>query len=159
MNGLVAFSLFFLLQAPPSPSLARAAVKDTEPPRIEIRHAQTVDYDGQARLIRLDGAVHVVRLTMSIKADHVVIHLTDDEKRVQSAVATGHVDLVDGERRGRADRAEFIEASQDIILTGNPKLRNGPNEMAADSIVYNLNARTMRASGRVRGILVPGATF
>lgn len=162
MKTLHALFVLALLQAasPQAPSSSPpAANANTPPPKIEIRHADTVDYDGQNKLIQLDGSVHIVRLTMSIKADHVTILLTDDEKRVKKAIATGHVDLEDGDRRGRSERAEFIESSQDIILTGDPKLVNGPNEMQADSIVYNLNSRTMRAAGRVRGILVPGASF
>ena len=66
-------------------------------------------------------------------------------------VETGLVEIVDGERRGTAARAIFLEEQGELILTGDPRLWDGRSMMEAERIVYNLRTRNMRAEGRVRG--------
>jgi lipopolysaccharide export system protein LptA len=130
---------------------------DSPPVRIEVRHADKVEYDGNARTVVMTGAVHVVRGTLSIRAERVEVTMTPDEKRVQSAVATVRVEVIDGARRARAERAVFAGATSDITLTGSPRLWEGGNEMEADKIIYNIDAKTMRAEGRVRGLFLPSS--
>lgn len=143
------FALIFLLL----PSFAQTA-----PSKIEIKHADTAEYVGEKHRITLTGAVHVVRGTMSIRADKIVIQLTDDEKEVLNAQANGRVEVVDGTRKGRAAQAVFAKKDSQIILTGDPILFDGPNQVQADRIIYSLEDRTMRASGGVRGFLLPSGS-
>lgn len=146
-------------QSSPTSTTATTAAVAAKPPKIEVRHSDSMEYNGDAHTVEMVGSVHVVRGTMSIKADRVDILMGDDEKSVIKAIATGHVEIVDGERKAVSNRAEYIDDTWDIILTGNPKLWNGDNEIQADKIIYNMQARTMKAAGRVRGILIPGGTF
>jgi lipopolysaccharide transport protein LptA len=136
---------------------AQRARADADTSRIEVRHADKVEYDGNERTVTLTGAVHIVRGTLSVRAERVVVTMTPDEKRVQSAVATVRVEVIDGTKRARAERAVFLGASSEITLTGSPRLWEGPNEMEADKIVYNIDAKTMRAEGRVRGLFLPSS--
>ncbi len=41
------------------------------------------------------------------------------------------------------------------FLLGKPKLTDGSNEIKAERIVYNIETRSMKAEGRVRGIFIP----
>jgi lipopolysaccharide export system protein LptA len=136
--------------------LAPAAMAETAPVRIEVRHADRIDYDGATGAIVLIGSVHVVRGPLSIRADRMEILLSEDEKRVRSATATGRVEILDGDRRARAQKAVFAENVSEITLTGEPRLWSGGNELEADRIVYGVNSRQMRAEGRVRGLFLPG---
>lgn len=128
-------------------------------PKVEVRYADSVEYDGAAKTIEMVGAVHVVRGTMSIRADRIDITMNDDDKGVKKAVATGHVEIIDGARKALSDRAEFFEASSEIILTGSPKLWSDGNEIEADRIIYNTKTLSMKAAGKVRGLFIPGASF
>lgn len=141
--------------APPAAEVAHASSR-ADDQKIEVRHADKVEYDGAAHLVVMTGSVHIVRGAMSIKADRVDIKLADDEKTVQTATATGHVEVVDGTRRAVANRAVYTESSTEINLTGSPKLWDGGNEIEAERIIYNLNSRTMHAEGGVRGFFLPG---
>ncbi len=138
---------------------AAPALAETAPVKIEVRQADKVDYDAGAKLIVLTGSVHIVRGTMSLRGDRVEIRMGENEKQVQSATATGRVEIEDGTRRGRAERAVFMEGSSEITLTGSPRLWSEGNEIEAERIVYNLTTRSMRAEGRVRGTFIPGANF
>lgn len=139
---------------------AVSAIAEPVPaPKVEVRHADSVEYDGGAKTIQMTGAVHVVRGTMSIKADRVDIEMMPDEKGVKKAIATGRVEIIDGERKARSARAEFMEQAGEIILTGAPKLWSGGNEIEAERIIYSLETRSMRAAGKVRGLFLPGAAF
>ncbi len=137
--------------APPS-----ATAPTGGPERIEVRQADRVDYDGGTKLVVLTGAVHIVRGTLSLKADRIEIALGDDEKSVRTATATGRVEVIDGTRRAIAERAVYTENTSDLLLTGSPRLWDGGNEIEADRILYNLNTRAMRAEGHVRGLFLPG---
>ena len=127
------------------------------PPKVEIRHAEEAEYLGAEKRIVLTGAVHVVRGTMSIRADRVNIQLNDLENEVVTARATGKVVVVDGARKGTAENAVFVKETSEIVLTGSPRLYDGPNEIEAERILYNLDDRSMRATGSVRGILIPSS--
>lgn len=145
-----ALLLAFALLAAPKP-----AAVDTPTPRIEIRHSDHAEYNGLTRQIILVGAVHVVRATMSLKADRIEVFLSEDQKSVVQAVATGRVEIVDGTRKSRANKAVFDNVNSELILTGDPKLWDGKNRLEADRIVYSLVLRTMRAEGKVRGLFQP----
>jgi len=150
---LISMTLIFFL------NISKASCAETEPVKIEVRHADKIDYDANSHVVILIGSVHIVRGTMSVKCDRVNMTLTRDEKGIENAVAEGRVEILDGTRRGRADKAVFTEGSSEITMTGNPKLWNEGNEISADQIIYNLKTRSMQAEGKVRGFILPGSEF
>jgi len=141
--------------APPANAPVAAAPTDTGSPRVEVKHADNAEYNGLTRHIILTGAVYIVRGTMTMRADQIDILLSEDEKEVQTATATGRVEVIDGRRRARANHALFDQKTGDVILTGLPHLWDGPNDIEADRIIYNTQTRLMRAEGRVRALFLP----
>ena len=147
-----------VVAAPPpagAPISPPAGATDTGSPRVEVKHADSAEYNGLTRHIILTGAVYIVRGTMTMRADQIDILLSEDEKEVQTATATGRVEVIDGRRRARANHALFDQKTGDVILTGLPHLWDGPNDIEADRIIYNTQTRLMRAEGRVRALFLP----
>lgn len=136
--------------------LAAAALVAAAPSEVRIIHADEFTYDGRRHVLLYTGAVEISRGTMHLKADRLEMRLTDDEKRIQEAVATGSVEVRDGDRTGWGDRAVFSDPDGTIVLTGHPRLKDGPSELEADTIVYQYAERRMRAVGNVRGVFQQG---
>lgn len=132
--------------------LALAAIAQA-PPQVRIVHADEFTYDGRRHLLTYVGAVEIERGTMRLKSDRLEMRLSDDEKRIREATATGNVEVRDGSRVAWGARGEFSEADGTVILTGAPRLRDGPNELEADTITYLYAERRMRATGNVRGVI------
>ena len=149
----ILFLIFGLVSVP-----ASAQEPTTGKLQIEIRHADQAEFNSEKKEILLTGSVHIVRGTMSIRADKIEITLSEDERGVKKGIATGHVEIIDGTRTGRANKAIYVADSSEIILSGNPKLTEGPNEIKAERIVYNIKTRSMKAAGRVRGIFIPSGS-
>ncbi|RMH55912.1 MAG: hypothetical protein D6679_10410 [Candidatus Hydrogenedentota bacterium] len=139
-----------------TPAADSASPSDSAVP-VEIRYAEEAEYIGEEHRAVLTGSVHIVRDSMTLRADRVVLFLTEDEKALERAVAEGHVEIVDGNRRALADHAVYTEATGEIVLTGHPRLFDGGNRMRARRIRYHLQSRSMRAEGAVRGILIPAS--
>lgn len=128
------------------------------PVRIEIIHADEMIYDGNKHTMTYAGSVHIVRGTMDLRADEIVLILTENEREVDHAFAEGHVVIVDGTRRATAGYAEFKETDQTVVLTKDPRLYEGENELIAEKVIYDLSRRYMRAVGNVRGTFFPSSS-
>lgn len=119
---------------------------------IEIRHADNAEYNSEKGEIILSGAVHVVRATMEIRADKIQLLLLDEGGGLKEGVASGRVEILDGNRKAIAKRAVYMSKTSEIVLTGDPVLWDGGNRISAERIVYNINARSMKAEGQVSGV-------
>lgn len=136
--------------------LAAALVSQAPPSQIRIVHADEFTYDGRRHHLLYVGSVVIERGTMRLECDRLELHLSDDEKRIREGTAIGSVEVRDGARAAWAERADFDEAAGTVVLTGAPRLRDGPNELEADTIVYRFQDRRMRAIGNVRGVFQSG---
>ena len=131
---------------------AAALIGQAAPSQVRIVHADEFTYDGRRHLLVYEGAVEIERGTMNLKTDRLEMRLSDDEKRIREAVAQGSVEIRDGARAAWGRRAEFSESDATVHLTGDPRLKDGPNELEADTIIYRFNDRRMNAVGNVRGV-------
>lgn len=87
--------------------------------------------------------VKVVRGEMVLYADRVQIHPGEEGTEIEKVVATGRVRVVDGSRSASSDRAEYMDAGEILILTGNAKLSDGQNTITGPLIrVYLREERT-----------------
>jgi lipopolysaccharide export system protein LptA len=79
--------------------------------------------------------------------------------KLQSAVATGNVRIDQGTRWAVGGRATFDQTNRTLVLTENPVLHDGPNEVAGDKVVVFLDKDTAVVEGgrnkRVKGYFVP----
>lgn len=77
---------------------------------------------------------------------------------LQSVVAEGEVEVQQGERVARGERAEFNDAERTVVLSGGAVLQDGPSEVRGDRVIVYLDEERSVVEGtntRVKAILVP----
>ncbi len=99
--------------------------------------------DFKSGIITFLNEVKVVRGEMVLYADRVELYPRERGKQIDKVVASGHVRVLDGSRSAWADRAEYIDATEILVLTGNAKVSDGQNTITGPLIrVYLREERT-----------------
>ena len=102
--------------------------------------SERMTFDSQTHTFIFEDNVQVRRCQMTMRCDR--LYVTQDEagERVERIVATGNVHVQQGERQVKAERAEYIDAEQKLVLTGNPRAWNTQeqNELTGEEIVVFL---------------------
>ncbi|VXB12520.1 MULTISPECIES: LptA/OstA family protein [unclassified Bosea (in: a-proteobacteria)] len=77
-------------------------------------------------------------------------------KRIE---CTGPVTVVSKTQAATSDNAVFDRANNQVIMTGNVALNDGPNITRGDKLVYNTQTgiANVTSSGRVQGFFVPNS--
>jgi lipopolysaccharide export system protein LptA len=79
-------------------------------------------------------------------------------QRVHEVIAVGHVRIDQGARWATGGRAVFDQTQRTLVLTENPILHEGPNEVAGDRVVVFLDENRSVVEGgrkRVKAVLYP----
>jgi lipopolysaccharide export system protein LptA len=122
----------------------------------------TVDADkmerfGKASLVIFSGNV-VARRDNSVQyAERVEVYMDEKGDRVLRTVSTGSVRIVTKDcRTGTAQRAEYFDLDQRVVLIGNARVWQDENVVSGDTItIYVAQDRTIVEGGkqeRVKGI-------
>lgn len=139
--------------------------------------AEKLEYEYKDGVITYRGDVIAIQGDVKIRSNELRITLakSDDAKqsatqaadelgdasasKLQSAVATGNVRIDQGTRWAVGGRATFDQTNRTLVLTENPVLHDGPNEVAGDKVVVFLDRDTAVVEGgrnkRVKGFFVP----
>lgn len=102
--------------------------------------AERMTYERQTQTFLFQEDVRVRRCDMTILCDRLRVFNDAAGQRVERIVFTGNVRMQQGARRVTADRAEYFDAEQKLILTGNPKAWDADelNELTGEEIVVFL---------------------
>jgi lipopolysaccharide export system protein LptA len=122
----------------------------------------TVDADkmerfGKASLVIFSGNV-VARRDNSVQyADRVEVYMDEKGDRVLRTVSTGSVRIITKDcRTGTAQRAEYFDLDQRVVLIGNARVWQDDNVVSGDTItIYVAQDRTIVEGGkqeRVKGV-------
>jgi lipopolysaccharide export system protein LptA len=84
-----------------------------------------------------------------------VVYAEGDQK-IERLEATGGVTLVNGEDAAEAERADYSIANNEIVMSGNVFVTQGPNALTSESMTLDLATGTARMNGRVKTILNTG---
>lgn len=86
-----------------------------------------------------------------IYAERIEIYYDTDGKTVKELVAHKQVRLVEPNRKGRAERAQYLPASRTLILEGSPTLWEGEDELKGRRIlVYRQPDRVVVEGAQVK---------
>jgi len=145
--------------------------------------SQTLEYDYKSNVVVYRGAVRAEQGDVHLTSDELTIHLASADEpaekpkaekgaeraageatlggRVQlrEIVATGRVRIDQGERWATGGRAVFDQTKRILLLTGDPVLHDGPNQIAGDRVVVYLDEDRSVVEGgqkRVKAVLFPG---
>ena len=144
--------------ATPAASPATPKAKDANDGALPL----TVDADkmerfGKASLVIFSGNV-VARRDNSVQyADRVEVYMDEKGDRVMRTVSTGSVRIITKDcRTGTAQRAEYFDLDQRVVLIGNARVWQDDNVVSGDTItIYVAQDRTIVEGGkqeRVKGV-------
>jgi lipopolysaccharide export system protein LptA len=139
--------------------------------------SDTLEYEYKDGIIVYRGDVLAVQGEVKIKSNELRITLakTDDGKKkngdnavgalddasaskLQSVVATGSVRIDQGTKWAVGGKATFDQSNRTLVLTENPVMHDGPNEVAGDRVVVYLDENRSVVEGgrkRVKAVLFP----
>jgi len=148
------------LAAPASQPGANGAASKTQPSANAL--PLTIDSDkmerfGKASLVIFSGNV-VARRDNSVQyADRLEVYMDEKGDRVLRTVSTGSVRIITKDcRTGTAQRAEYFDLDQRVVLIGNARVWQDDNVVSGDTItIYVAEDRTLVEGGkqeRVKGV-------
>ena len=83
--------------------------------------ADRMTFESTTRTFVFEDNVHIKRCTMTIVCDRLRVIHNADGSAIKEIVATGNVHFQDGKRHIVAERANYFEAEQKLVLVGNPR--------------------------------------
>jgi len=148
-------TLFLLLFLP--------VIVQGEPPEKDLPitiTSERMEGDFEAGIVTFLDRVKVVRGEMILYADKVETYPKDGGEDLERVVATGHVKVISGTRSSVADRAEYLEEGEILLLTGNAKVSEGSNTLIGPVIRVYLNEDRTEVEGntveRPKFLFYPG---
>jgi len=112
----------------------------TERGPIDIR-SDTLDLDYKAHTVLYRGQVHATQGTASLTSDSLQVLYNGDFKDLKQAIAAGNVRVSQGGRWATSDRAELDQVNHTVVMTGNPVMHDGPDQVAGSRILIYLDSQ------------------
>jgi lipopolysaccharide export system protein LptA len=116
-------------------------VQDCKGPGQELDvTADQMTFDSNTHTFVFEHNVHVRRCEMTLTCDRLRVMNDAQRNRVERIIATGNVRMQQGVRRVQAERAEYFDAEQKLVLTGQPRAWDEAeqNELTGDEMVVYL---------------------
>ena len=79
-------------------------------------------FDSKTRIFIFEEKVRILRCAMTILCDRLQVINDTSDKNVERIIATGNVRFQQGTRAATAERADYFESEQRLVLTGNPRV-------------------------------------
>jgi lipopolysaccharide export system protein LptA len=113
---------------------------------IELKADQLFS-DNNNRTATFTGKVSARQGDITIFADKLVVRYAPETKDVDRVEAVSNVSIIQGNRRAVAQQAVYDTAKGTILLTGNPKVYQGDDTLAAKEITYYVDDQRSTATG------------
>ena len=123
---------------------------------LEITSDRMRSEDGGIKIIFI-GNVVATRGNLKITSDILEIYNTQDKKETEEIIAIGNVFITRDLKRGKGDKAIYIDKLQKIILTGTPKAIawEETNMIEGRELIFLLEKDRFFANNRVRMKIYP----
>ena len=123
---------------------------------LEITSDRMRSEDGGIKII-FSGNVVGYWGDLKITSDILEIYNTEDKKETEEIIAIGNVFITRGLKRGKGDKAIYIDKLQKIILTGTPKAIawEESNMIEGRELIFLLDKDRFFANKRVRMKIYP----
>ena len=123
---------------------------------LEITSERMRSEDGGIKIIFM-GNVVAYWGDLKITSDILEIYNTEDKKETEEIIAIGNVFITRGLKRGKGDKAIYIDKLQKIILTGTPKAIawQESNMIEGRELIFLLEKDRFFANKRVRMKIFP----
>lgn len=102
-------------------------------------------YDYRQSWAVFEGRVTAEDARMRLEADKLTVIL-DSQGALRSAMATGNVRIRQGERQATCRKAVYQPARQEILLTGDPELRQPGAVVRGETIMFRLDTEVLTST-------------
>lgn len=121
--------------------------------------AAKLDVEEQAGTAVFTGQVVVKQGDMTVYAEKLIVYRDQKSEQINKIEASGGVRVVQQDRVGTAQQANFYQQEEKLVLIGNAKIQQGQNLVSGDEISLFLKEnRSLVKSGedgRVRAVFFP----
>lgn len=121
--------------------------------------AKELEFDYPKRTLTYRGNVVVSQADLKLTSDTLRVILNEEAREViREVTAEGKVRIEQGQRVATGGRAVFDQAKRTLVLSEDPVLREGVNEVAGEKITVYLDEQRSVVEGgnqRVRAVLYP----
>ena len=102
--------------------------------------SERMSFDSKTHIFIFEEKVRVLRCAMTILCDRLQVVNDTSEKSIERIIATGNVRFQQGNHSAVAERADYFESEQKLVLTGNPRVWDTQehNELTGEEIVVLL---------------------
>jgi lipopolysaccharide export system protein LptA len=102
--------------------------------------SERMTFDSKARVFIFEEKVRIIRCAMTILCDRLQVINDASDKNIERIIATGNVRFQQGTRSATAERADYFETGQRLVLTGNPRVWDTQehDELTGEEIVLLL---------------------
>jgi len=103
--------------------------------------SERMTFDSKTRIFVFEEKVRILRCTMTIVCDRLQVINDASQRNIEQIIATGNVRFQQGNRSAVAERADYFESEQKLVLTGgNPRVWDTQehDELTGEEIVLLL---------------------
>jgi len=103
--------------------------------------SERMTFDSKTRIFVFEEKVRILRCTMTIVCDRLQVINDASQRNIEQIIATGNVRFQQGNRSAVAERADYFESEQKLVLTGgNPRVwdTQEQDELTGEEIVLLL---------------------
>jgi len=122
-------------------------------------NSDALEFDYQTRVLTYKGNVIATQADMKLQSHTLTITLDEqNDNRIKEVVADGAVYLTKGERWATGGHAVFNQASHTAVLTKDPVLHDGANQLSGEKVTVYLDEERFVVDGgdqRVKAMLYP----
>ena len=133
--------------------------------------SDVLEYDYKTNVVVYRGDVIATQGETKVRSDRLTVTLAaqkdsnppatakNSDQRLQEVVAVGHVRIDSGTRWATGGRAVFEQGTRTLVLTENPVLHDGANEVSGDRVTVYLDENRSVVEGgrrRVKATVFPG---
>jgi lipopolysaccharide export system protein LptA len=121
--------------------------------------SERMTFDSRTQTFLFEDNVQVRHCQMTMLCDRLQVAQDANGQRIERIIAMGNVRVQQGERHIRAERAEYVDAEQKLILTGNPRAWEAQeqNELTGEEMVVFLQEERLLVK-RARVLFHPHPT-
>jgi lipopolysaccharide export system protein LptA len=108
--------------------------------------SERMTFDSKTRIFIFEEKVRILRCAMTILCDRLQVINDASDKNIERVIATGNVRFQQGTRSAVAERADYFESEQRLVLTGNPRVWDTQehDELTGEEIVLLLQEEKAR---------------
>ena len=121
--------------------------------------AKMLEWDHKGHKATFHEEVVAQQEELAIHSDDLIVYFNNEDTDITRLVSRGNVRIVQMDRRASCEEAVYDRIENRIVLTGNPVIRQGENEVKGDRIIFyvaeNRSVVEGGETGRVRVTLIP----